>query len=168
MVSLPVAHVVVSLCGADHPRGCRSSDFLGSDLQNDPARRGNGSVASGQECVGAACPSPSSTAWVGEADTVPRGWQFPRGVGVSPAAHQQCAYLQLAGNVSRHVDGKHVNCVAAKMSKKIKIFFVGNPAPCLALLSILKGLCGWVVFFFYFYYLPFLFLMHDITALVTS
>lgn len=55
------------------------------------------------------------------------------------------------------MDEKHVNCVAAKMSKKIKIFFfpVVNPAPCLALLSILGGLGGWMVFFF-----PFIFAVY--------
>lgn len=65
--------------------------------------------------------------------------------------------------MSCHGDGKHGNCVTAKMSKKINVFFlffffVGNPAPHLALLSILEGLCGWLFFFFYFYfyYLPFL------------
>lgn len=42
-----------------------------------------------------------------------------QGCGAFAAAHQQNVYLQL----SCHVDGKHVHCVAAKMSKKIKIFF---------------------------------------------
>lgn len=109
--------------------------------------------------VGTGCPSLSSLGNMDEAD-ISQWWQFPSGVGLLPAAHQQYAYLQLAGNVSCHVDEKHVNCVAAKMSKKIKIFFfpVVNPAPCLALLSIPGGLGGWMVFFFpfYFCYLPFL------------
>lgn len=68
------------------------------------------------------------------------------------------------------MDGKHVNCVVAKMSKKIKIFFVvGNPAPRLAHINILEGLCGWWFFLlFLLFTFPFSYLICDITALEES
>lgn len=110
--------------------------------------------------VGTGCPSLSSLGNMDEAD-ISQWWQFPSGVGLLPAAHQQYAYLQLAGNVSCHVDEKHVNCVAAKMSKKIKIFFFSCcKSSSLFSTSQHPGRIGWVdgffFFPFYFCYLPFL------------
>lgn len=55
--------------------------------------------------VGTGCPSLSSLGNMDEAD-ISQWWQFPSAVGLLPAAHQQYAYLQLAGDVSCHVDGK--------------------------------------------------------------
>lgn len=82
------------------------------------------------------------------------------GVGLLPAAHQCLLYLQWAGNLPCPLGGKHINCAAVKMSKKIKIVVVGKPAPRLELLSILEGLGGWMdvwgFFYYCFYYLPFL------------
>lgn len=103
--------------------------------------------------------------------TFPSGDSFPVVLDFCQLPTSSYAYLQLAGNVSCHMDGKHVNCVAAKMSKKIKIFFfpVVNPEPCLALLSILGGLCGWFFFLlFLLFTFPFLYFMCVITAPVKS
>lgn len=105
----------------------------------------------------APCPAPWA---VGMRLTFPSGDSFPSALGLLPAAHQHYAYLQLAGNGSCHVDGKHVNCVAAKMSKKIKIFFFS----CCKSSSLFSTsqhpgrIGGWVVFlnFIFTIYLSFL------------
>lgn len=69
--------------------------------------------------------------------------------------------------------GKHINCAAVKMSKKIKIVVVGKPAPRLELLSILEGLGGWMDVWGFFtiistIYLSFLVSIHVITVLAKS
>lgn len=60
------------------------------------------------------------------------------------------------------------NCAAANMSKEMKIFilFGGNPAPSVALPSILERLCGWLFLFILLFTFAFLYLLCDITALV--
>lgn len=84
-----------------------------SDLQDDPPWQGTGSITDGLSVR--AQPAPRSAPRAARVRLM-----FPRGVGLLPAAHQQNAYLQL----SCHMDGKHVHCFAAKMSKNIKAFLL--------------------------------------------
>lgn len=88
--------------------------------------------------------------------TFPSGDSFPVVLDFCQLPTSSYAYLQLAGNVSCHMDGKHVNCVAAKMSKKIKIFFF-SCCKSRALFSASQhpGRIVWVGFFF-----PFIFTIY--------
>lgn len=121
------------------------SDFRGyvlpprgtSDLQNDPPWQGTGGIPNGRSVR--AQPAPHWAPWTAQVRPM-----FPRGVGLLQLpTSRMCIYSYPATWMENMFIVLQPRCL-----RRLRYsFFVGNPALLLALLSVLEGLCGWVLFF---------------------
>lgn len=142
------------------------SDFRGyvlpprgtSDLQNDPPWQGTGGIPSGRSVR--AQPAPHSAPWTAQVRPM-----FPRGVGLLQLpTSRMCIYSYPATWMENMFIVLQPRCL-----RRLRYSFFCWKSSSSFSTSQRPRRIVWVgAFFFHFYYLPVLYLLHDITALAKS